>query len=94
MDKKYIWIAKGFVVSSKQKIPISEFLNKSDNILLDVISPIVRNLQQRGILKKWYSGRSQPRPKIPYWRARLYLEIAEKKKRESSRYNHSKCKRY
>ena len=82
MDEKNIWIAKGFVVSSNQKMPISEFLNKSDNILLEVISPIVRNLQQRGILKKWYSGRSQPRPKIPYWRARLYLEIAEKKKEE------------
>jgi hypothetical protein len=85
MDEKYIWIAKGFVVSSNQKMPIPEFIKKSDNILLNVISPIVRNLQQRGILMRWYSSRSDPRQKIPYWRARCYLEVPEKQKDEVHR---------
>jgi len=83
MEENYIWIAKGFVVSSNPNIPIAEFIKKSDSILLDVISPIVKNLQQKYILKRWYSGRSEPRPKIPFWRARSYFEIAEKKKEEA-----------
>jgi len=82
MDENYIWIAKGFVVSSNPNMSIPEFIKKSDSILLDVIFPIVKNLQQKDILKRWYSGRSEPRPKIPFWRARSYFEIVENKNEE------------
>lgn len=64
-------------------MPISEFIKKSDYILLEVILPIVQNLQQKGLIKRWYSSRSGPSRKIPYWRARLYYEVAEKKKEEA-----------
>jgi hypothetical protein len=82
MDEKYIWIAKGFVVSSRQKMPLPEFIEKSDDILLNVISPLVKNLQQRGFLIRWYSSRSEPRKNIQYWRARCYFEVPEKNKDE------------
>ena len=77
MIEENIWIAKGYVISSDIEISFNEFRTKTDKVHLEIINPIIKELQQKGIDFTWYSSRRKGNDSDTRSRSRIYINTTK-----------------